>query len=66
MLQILPQLKVTDPWTTSITIGQDADNQYHPLSISSQSSMVTAYAEDQKRQFSTSKCVTLIDFERMS
>ena len=26
MLQILPQLKVTDPWTMSITIGQDADN----------------------------------------
>ena len=26
MLQILPQLKFTDLWTTSITIGQDADN----------------------------------------
>ena len=66
MFQILPQLKVTDPWTTSITIGQDTDNYYRPLSINSQSSLVTAYAEDQKRQFSTSKCVTLIDFERMS
>ena len=27
---------------------------------------MTAYTEDQKRRFSTSKCVTLIDFERMS
>ena len=27
---------------------------------------MTAYTEDQKRRFSTLKCVTLIDFERMS
>ena len=27
---------------------------------------MTAYTEDQKRRFSTSKCVTLFDFERIS
>ena len=26
MLQILPQLNFKGPWTTSVPIGQDADN----------------------------------------